>query len=249
MDFGFQSATGIIGTVGQSVGVGTGAQDSTTVQSTNVGATPPQPNVPTAGIPAQVPVVPLSGQTTVAIGIQGMFTGTLVFEGTVDGTNYLALNAAPVSGGAATSSTTGTGAWLASISGLVGLRVRSSAWTSGGATITLLASSAVPPMGAGGNLASGLSSKANLSLVVSTTANNAQNLLSANAARQGFIIDNETASFIDVALANTAFTTLHTVSVASGATFTMGPPTDYTGAVSFVGGAGSGSIMVTELVP
>jgi len=73
----------------------------------------------------------------VAITTLGTFTGTLQFEGSVDGSNFFSLAATPLSGGAQVTTTTGTGAWIAGVSGLSNVRVRASALSSGSVNLVL----------------------------------------------------------------------------------------------------------------
>jgi hypothetical protein len=78
--------------------------------------------------------------------VTGTWTGTLTFEGTVDGTNYAAMAATPVVGGSSVSTTTANGAWRSNIAGLQAIRLRGTASMTGTAVVTVIASL----MGAGG---------------------------------------------------------------------------------------------------
>lgn len=78
-----------------------------------------------------------SAYGTAVILITGTWVGTLEFEGSVDQTTYVSLNAMPFPSGAFVTNTTGNGSWQLNVNGLRSIRVRSSAWTSGTATITL----------------------------------------------------------------------------------------------------------------
>ena len=74
--------------------------------------------------------------TAVSVQVSGTWVGTLAFEGSNDNATYTALRAYPVDGnGSYTSSTTANGAWMVPASGLLYVRVRASAWTSGSATV------------------------------------------------------------------------------------------------------------------
>jgi hypothetical protein len=84
----------------------------------------------------------LNGQGAVAIQVLTIGTQTLSFEGTVDGTNYFAVNAFPIVGGASITSTTANGNWIVMASGYTKFRVRCSAYTSGSATVSVNASAA-----------------------------------------------------------------------------------------------------------
>jgi hypothetical protein len=78
--------------------------------------------------------------------VTGTWTGTLTFEGTVDGTNYVAMAATPGVGGSTVSTTTANGLWRCNIAGLQAVQVRGSAAMTGTAVVTLNASL----VGAGG---------------------------------------------------------------------------------------------------
>jgi hypothetical protein len=80
------------------------------------------------------------------VGVTGTWTGTLTFEGSVDGTNYVAMAATPLVGGAVVSTTTGNGAWRCNLAGLAAMRLRGSAAMTGTAVVTIMAA----PFGMGG---------------------------------------------------------------------------------------------------
>lgn len=79
--------------------------------------------------------------TNGAVGVQvtGTFSGTLQFEISLDGTTYVAVQAVNVTSGAATTTTTATGVFRFEAVGAWKVRVRSTAWSSGTATVTLVA--------------------------------------------------------------------------------------------------------------
>lgn len=60
--------------------------------------------------------------------------GTLVFEGTIDGTNWFPLSGVPTGGGAAVSSVAAVGSWLVNFMLASRFRLRLSAYTSGNIT-------------------------------------------------------------------------------------------------------------------
>jgi hypothetical protein len=70
--------------------------------------------------------------------ITGSFTGTIGFEASLDGSNFTALNAFPTNSTTAATSATGTGIWTYSGAYKV-VRARATAWTSGTATIRIIA--------------------------------------------------------------------------------------------------------------
>lgn len=81
-----------------------------------------------------------SGSATIQI--IGTWVATVQFEATTDGTNFYAVNAQPVVGGAFVTSSTTNGQWLIGTAGAAQVRVRCSAFTSGTIVITLVCSSA-----------------------------------------------------------------------------------------------------------
>lgn len=90
---------------------------------------------------------PVHGKSTVAFQVTGTFTATVTFQGTIDGTNWVSLQAVPVVGGAVVSTAAAAGIWVASCAGLAQVRATVT-WTSGtSVTVTCLAiddTSAVP---------------------------------------------------------------------------------------------------------
>ena len=94
-----------------------------------------------AALNAQV-LLQLRGQSTCSIQVTAIGTQTLVFEGTTDGVNFYALTVFPIGGftGAPIVSTTATGQWLFVCAGMYQVRVRCSAYTSGSATVSMVAS-------------------------------------------------------------------------------------------------------------
>ncbi len=78
--------------------------------------------------------------------ITGTFTGTVTFEATVDGTNWVAASVVPV-GATRTLTTTATaaGVWQMNTTGFAYVRVRCSAFTSGTIVVTGKRAGAVPP--------------------------------------------------------------------------------------------------------
>lgn len=93
-----------------------------------------------------------TGFAGLGIQITGTWTGTLQFEGSIDGSAFAALGASPASAlSTAVTSTTGNGIWQAACHGLKIVRVRASALASGTALITLI----VDPAAGGGGGSSG----------------------------------------------------------------------------------------------
>lgn len=79
----------------------------------------------------------VSGVGGVAVQVTGTFTGTLSFEGSIDGVNYVALGLLPIASTTAVTSTTTTGLWSGGVGGMAIVRVRMSAYTSGTATVSI----------------------------------------------------------------------------------------------------------------
>ena len=83
----------------------------------------------------------LQGVDTAGIQITGTWVGTVTFEGTIDGTNWFAINGTTfASTGALVSTATANGQWQVDIGGVQLFRVRMSAFTSGTAVVTVRAS-------------------------------------------------------------------------------------------------------------
>jgi len=113
---------------------------------------------PTTNSVASFSVSTINGAT---IQVSGTWQGTLVTEGTVDGTNWTALPVRQrgtsywVSSFAAASSGT-TGDFIADVNaaGLKGVRVRATAWTSGTATVAFLQTANIPTLSETANIGS-----------------------------------------------------------------------------------------------
>lgn len=84
-------------------------------------------------------IADLQGHATAMIDIRGTFVGTVVFEGTVDGTNYLALAAYNLVTGAYVASATAAVNVALSCAGYRRIRVRCSAFTSGSIVVAIRA--------------------------------------------------------------------------------------------------------------
>ena len=75
------------------------------------------------------------------IQVTGTWTGTLTFEGSVDGTNFIAIGAKPVATDATpVTTTTGNGIWAVNVAGLSSVRARGTAAITGTAVVTILSS-------------------------------------------------------------------------------------------------------------
>jgi hypothetical protein len=86
--------------------------------------------------------VQCDGAATVAIDLRGTFSLTVAIQGTVDGTNWVLIPVRPQTGGIYVLGIVGTtpGVWMASCVGFAKVRALATAWTSGTAAATLLAS-------------------------------------------------------------------------------------------------------------
>jgi hypothetical protein len=85
-----------------------------------------------------VTVPALNGVTTVAIQITGTWTGSILFEATVDGTNFFPITMHPIAGfGALITSVTANGQWQGDIAGYAAVRARCSVTGSGTAVVSL----------------------------------------------------------------------------------------------------------------
>jgi hypothetical protein len=97
--------------------------------------------------------VQLRGQATATVQVTGIGSMTLTFEGSTDGSNFDPVFAAPIGGGTPVTTTTANGHWVnLNVTGLFVFRVRVSAYTSGTATVSVIASQGAPsqPNSAGG---------------------------------------------------------------------------------------------------
>ncbi len=91
----------------------------------------------------------VAGYGTVGIRLSGSFTGTVTFEGSVDGSTFIALTVSTFGGTTATTAS-GGGQWLASCAGLTVVRCRMSAYTSGTVAVFIQAVPHDRPGGGGG---------------------------------------------------------------------------------------------------
>lgn len=104
----------------------------------------------TTTAPNSAVVLDVAGLGGVGIQITGTFTGTVNFEGSVDGSTFLALNVVATNGSSAVTSATAVGAWQGSCVGLKTVRCRMSGSPTGAAVVTMYAELASPG-GAGGS--------------------------------------------------------------------------------------------------
>jgi hypothetical protein len=94
------------------------------------------------GLDETVSIDDLEGTSVTALHVSGGgWLGTISFEATINGTNWSAIFGTPPATGAVASTTSGgtTGFWQFNTGGYLGFRARYSTYTSGSATITLIA--------------------------------------------------------------------------------------------------------------
>ena len=71
------------------------------------------------------------GFVLATIQIEGITTATITFEGTIDGTNWVAIQFTNLNSGSDATTATADGLYRATVAGLSQVRARISAWTSG----------------------------------------------------------------------------------------------------------------------
>lgn len=74
-----------------------------------------------------------------SVQVTGTFSGTIVLQATLDGTNYVAVQGLKVSDASDAATITAAGIYRYELVGALNVRVAATAWTSGTATITLVA--------------------------------------------------------------------------------------------------------------
>lgn len=89
-------------------------------------------------------VIDCDGCATVSLDMRGTFSLTTEVAGTVDGVNWAIIPLRSISGGIMVAAAAGTvsGTWLGNCAGFRKVRARCTAYTSGGATVTLTGSTA-----------------------------------------------------------------------------------------------------------
>lgn len=68
---------------------------------------------------------------TLTVQIEGITTATVTFEGTIDGTNWVAIQFTNLNSASAATTATADGIYRADITGITTVRARISAWTAG----------------------------------------------------------------------------------------------------------------------
>jgi len=95
------------------------------------------------------------GTSTATVSITGVWTGTIVFEATVDGTNWVSAYAVTPSNGAVVTSTTGNGVFEYGSGGYLQFRVRGNSVATGSASIVMDAATGVSNINLGSPLPAG----------------------------------------------------------------------------------------------
>lgn len=87
----------------------------------------------------------VDGCSTVALDLRATFSHTVQLQGTIDGSNWVVIPVRPQTGGIFVLAVVGTvsGIWMASCVGFRKVRAIATAYTSGGSTATLMASTAL----------------------------------------------------------------------------------------------------------
>lgn len=85
-------------------------------------------------------VLPYRQFSNGAIGVQitGTFTGTLQFEMTIDGTNFVAVQTTNVTSGSTVTTATAAGIFRFEAVGALSVRMNATAWSSGTAVVTMV---------------------------------------------------------------------------------------------------------------
>jgi hypothetical protein len=92
--------------------------------------------------------IPCEGANTVAIQTDGTWAGTLTFQASINGADFVSVAAAPVAGGSSINTATANGAWIVNCAAFSFVRVVWTTYTSGQVRVFLRADAAngsVPP--------------------------------------------------------------------------------------------------------
>ena len=205
----------------------------------------------------------LSGQSSASIQITGTFVGTIAFEVTRNGTDWVPVNAVQAGQSTFVQSITGVGAFTGLFSINVAARaqvqVKMTAFTSGSASIAIGASVAVGPIYVtqvlpvainAGTATIGATRPAPAATGTITSpalAVTSFTVLAANANRLGATIYNDSTVTAYIALAPTASLTSFTIPIVPGGYYEL--PNDgtiFTGLVSGIAASATGNLRVTE---
>jgi hypothetical protein len=86
----------------------------------------------------------VTGMGGVAIQVQGTFTATISFEGTVNGGAWAALRVCPIGTSVSATSASAAGIWFACCVGLLKVRARVSSYSDGSARVVMQAVVSAP---------------------------------------------------------------------------------------------------------
>lgn len=101
--------------------------------------------IPSAGGGTGSVTITLNGQSSIGVDVSGTWTGLIVFEGSVDGTHWLASTIIPLNLGSPVGAVTANTTAQANTAGLVGFRARGNTVGSGTATINFRGCVSGPP--------------------------------------------------------------------------------------------------------
>ncbi len=87
-----------------------------------------------------------SGYGGFAVQVIGTYSGTLTFEGSIDGENFSVVTMTPIGTTVGVTTTTSTGIWRGCCVGLSEVQARMSSYSSGTAVITILAAESSPTL-------------------------------------------------------------------------------------------------------
>lgn len=79
----------------------------------------------------------VTGMGGIAVQVKSTYSGTITFEGSVDGITFVAMILTPIGTTVGATTTTGTGIWRGCVVGLHLFRARMSAYTSGAAIVSM----------------------------------------------------------------------------------------------------------------
>jgi hypothetical protein len=117
-----------------------------------------------------VTVTTINGQAAAAAYVSfGSATGTLIFEGSIDGTDYFTVPMVAINSGAIVTSATATGQWQGDVGGMSAFRVRVSVAGTGTATVSLRITNANPVIHLDAQLPAGTNTLGAISTVATVT--------------------------------------------------------------------------------
>lgn len=90
-------------------------------------------------------VLPCHGLAAIGVQLIGTFVGTVTFQGTIDGTNWVTLQAKPSDSSTLATTATAPGIWICGTIGMAQFRVNVTAYTGGSITAKVIGD--VQPIG------------------------------------------------------------------------------------------------------